>query len=131
MQTLLPSQGEKYLEHKEIFSYIYFSRLLCFSFHNIVFKRFPCAKWPFWSLILKKSRKEKCSLSDSHWHLANVNVIANVKSKITVSCQQFSSDVIFSATSKVQNYQIKPEKNPYTQANMCLLHISKNFIYIF
>ena len=25
------------------------------------------------------------------------------------------ADTIFSATSKVQNYQIKPDKNPYTE----------------
>ena len=48
--------------------------------------------------------KEKyTSLSNSHWHLANADVIANEKSKTIVSCHHFFADVIFSATSKVQN----------------------------
>ena len=34
-------------------------------------------------------------------------MIANVKNKISVSRQHFFADVIFSATSKVQNYQNK------------------------
>ena len=45
------------------------------------------------------------SLSNSRWHSTNADVIADVKSKIIVSCQHFSANVIFSATSKVQNYQ--------------------------
>ena len=53
-------------------------------------------------------------------------MITNVKSKIIVSHQHFFADVIFSATSKVQNYQ-----NPYTQTNTCSLHISRNFKDIF
>ena len=37
----------------------------------------------------------------------NADVIADVKSKIIVSHQHFFADIIFSATSKVQNYQNK------------------------
>ena len=43
------------------------------------------------------------SLSNSSQHLA----IADVKSKIIVSRQHFFVDMIFSAGSKVQNYQNK------------------------
>ena len=43
------------------------------------------------------------------------NVIADVKSKINVSRPHFFADVIFSATSKVQNYQNKTgEKSQYS-----------------
>ena len=38
------------------------------------------------------------SLSNSHRHSANADVIADVKSKIIVSCRHFFADVIFSAT---------------------------------
>ena len=47
------------------------------------------------------------SYSNSRRHSANADVIADVKSKIILSRQQFFADVIFSATSKVQNYQNK------------------------
>ena len=47
------------------------------------------------------------SLSNSRRHSANADVIADVKSKIIVSHRHFFADVIFSATSKVQNYQNK------------------------
>ena len=54
------------------------------------------------------------SLSDSRRHSTNANVIADVKSKIIVSRRHFFTDVIFSATSKVQNYQNKTgEKSVY------------------
>ena len=47
------------------------------------------------------------SLSNSRRHSANTDMIADVKSKIIVSRQHFFEDVIFSATSQVQNYQNK------------------------
>ena len=47
------------------------------------------------------------SLSNSRRHSANADVIADMKSKITVSRRNFFADVIFSPTSKVQNYQNK------------------------
>ena len=47
------------------------------------------------------------SLSNSRRHSPNADVIADVKSKITVSRRHFFADVIFSATSKVQNCQNK------------------------
>ena len=48
-----------------------------------------------------------CSLSNSHRHLPNADMIVNVKSKIIISHWHFFADVIFSANSKVQNYQTK------------------------
>ena len=47
------------------------------------------------------------SLSNSRLHSANADVIADMKSKITVSCRHIFVDVVFSATSKVPNYQYK------------------------
>ena len=43
--------------------------------------------------------------------------------------QHFFADVILCATwkGKFKTIKIKLEKNPYTQANTCLLHISRNF----
>ena len=71
------------------------------------------------------------SLSNSHQHSANVNVIANAKSKIIVSCWHFFGNVVFSATSKVQNYQNKTRENFLHPNNTCLLHVSRNFKDIF
>ena len=56
--TLIPTPGEKYWEYKEIFPHIFFSRLFCFSFNKIAFRRFPCAKWSFEACFWKKSSKE-------------------------------------------------------------------------
>ena len=53
------------------------------------------------------SKNKYYSLSNSRQHLANADVIADVKSKIIVSRRHFFAKVIFSATSKVQNYQYK------------------------
>ena len=54
------------------------------------------------------------NLSNSCRHLANADVIANVKSIIIVSRWRFFADMIFSATSKVQNHQNKTgEKSLY------------------
>ena len=55
----------------------------------------------------------KHSLSNSCQHSANADVVADVKSKIIVLHQHFFADVIFSATSKVQNYQKTREKSLY------------------
>ena len=71
------------------------------------------------------------SLSNSCRHLANVNVIAKVKSRITVSHQHFFADVIFLPLEKFKTIKIKSEKNFYTQTNTYLLHISRNFKDIF
>ena len=51
------------------------------------------------------------SLPNSHQHSTNADVIANMKSKIIVSRQQFFADMIFSATSNVPNYQNKTSRN--------------------
>ena len=47
------------------------------------------------------------SLSNSHQHSANADVIADMKSKITASCWHFFADMVLSATSEVQKYQNK------------------------
>ena len=47
------------------------------------------------------------NLPNSRRHLANANVIADVKSKIIESRRYFFGNMMFSATSKVQNYQNK------------------------
>ena len=69
------------------------------------------------------------SLSNSCWHSTNADVIADVKSKIIV--QHFSAMWFFLLLQKFKTIKIKSEKNPYTQANKYLLHISKNFKDIF
>ena len=73
------------------------------------------------------------SLSNSRQHSANVDVIADMKSKITKSRWYFFADMILCATwkGKFETIKIKLEKNPYTQTNMCLLHIARNFKNIF
>ena len=53
------------------------------------------------------NRVARSSIFNSRRHSANADVIADVKSKIIVSRRHFFADVIFSATSKVQNYQNK------------------------
>ena len=58
--------------------------------------------------------------------MANANVIADVKSKIIVSCRHFFAEMIFSATSKVQNYQNKSRENSL-YPNKWSLHISRIF----
>ena len=55
----------------------------------------------------------KHSLSDSCRHSVNADVVTDVKSKIIVLHQHFFADVIFFATSKVQNYQKTREKSLY------------------
>ena len=81
------------------------------------------------SVVNDKLQTLLFSLSNSRRHSANADVIADVKSKITVSRQHFFGDVIFCATwkGKFKTTKIRLEKNPYTQANTCLLHISRNF----
>ena len=49
----------------------------------------------------------KFSLSNSRRHSANADMIADVKSKISVSPWHFFVGMIFSTTSKGQNYQNK------------------------
>ena len=63
MWTLLPAPGEKYWECKEIFSSISCSRLLCFSFKNIVFERFPCVNWSSEACSWKKVAKKNVNKS--------------------------------------------------------------------
>ena len=63
---------------------------------------------------LSSFKGQSNSLSNSRQHSANADVIADVKSKIIVSRRHFFANVIFSATSKVQNYQYKTgEKSLY------------------
>ena len=72
------------------------------------------------------------SLSISPQHSANADVTADAKSKIIVSRRHFFADM-FSAISKVQNYQNKTRENLLYlyPNNTCLLHISRNFEDIF
>ena len=59
MWTLPSAPSEKYWDYKEIFQYISSSRLLCFWFNDLVFKRFACVKWSFevyfWKKVAKKN----------------------------------------------------------------------------
>ena len=50
------------------------------------------------------------SLSNSRLHLANVDVIVDVKSKIIISPRHFFVYLIFSTTLKVQNYKKQSQK---------------------
>ena len=67
------------------------------------------------------------SLPNSCQHSANADVFADMKSKIIVSCWYFFADMVFSATSKVQNYQNKTGEKSLNSNKYCLLHISRNF----
>ena len=70
-------------------------------------------------LLISANCAEAFSLSNSRWHSANADMIADMKSKITVSHRQFFADVTFSAPSKVQNYQNKNrEKSLYPNKYM-------------
>ena len=60
------------------------------------------------------------SLSNSRWHSADADVIADVKSETILSHQQFFANMIFSATSKVQNYQNKTGEK-FLYLNKCVL----------
>ena len=60
-----------------------------------------------YELVLSLPSVSPSCLSNSRRHSANADVIADVKSKIIVSRRHFFDEVIFSATSKVQNYQNK------------------------
>ena len=63
------------------------------------------------------------SLSNSRLHSANADVIADMKSKITVSCRHIFVDVVFSATSKVPNYQYKTgEKSLYPNKSVLTIY---------
>ena len=57
----------------------------------------------------------KATVFLTHVGIQQIDMIANVKSEIIVSCWHFFADVIFSATLKVQNYQNKTgEKDLYS-----------------
>ena len=78
------------------------------------------------SVVNDKLQTLLFSLSNSRRHSANADVIADVKSKIIVSRQHFFADVIFSATSKVQNYQNKTgEKSLYPSKYMLTTYFKK------
>ena len=51
--NITPGLGGKYWEYKGIFPFIFFSRLLCFSFNKVVFKKFPWTL-PFAACFWKK-----------------------------------------------------------------------------
>ena len=121
----------KFLKYPPFDSLIENRKLLKFQLHSPSHSEFKAILRIFPAKFVDKMwfgafSEWKLSLSNSSQHSANADVIAYMKSKILVSRQHFFSDVIFSATSKVQNYQ-----NPYAQTNTCSLHISRNFKDIF
>ena len=65
-------------------------------------------------------------LCNSRWHLANANMIAEVKSKI-VSHRHFLVNIIFSATLKVQIYQNKTGEKFLCSSKCMLATYFKNF----
>ena len=67
------------------------------------------------------------SLSNSRQHLANANIIADVKSKIITPSWHFLVDMVFSATSKVQNYQNKTEVKSLSPSKHMLATYFKEF----
>ena len=85
-------------------------------------------------LLAIKIRIPDCisSLSNSRWHSANADVIADVKSEINVSRWHFFADVIFSATSqKFKTIKIKPEKNPSIPKQIRAYYIFQGILGIF
>ena len=114
------------------YSWCYSSKsVFYFSWPHTVFFGFPKSEITkitsiYKARILLKSqnalklgwKSDVNSLSNSRRHSANADVIADMKSKIIVSRRHFFADVIFSATSKVQNYQNKTSEkslNPNKQ----------------
>ena len=77
---------------------------------------------PFTSSVFKIYLKciYGTTVSNLGRHSAKADVIADMKSKIILSRWQFCTDVIFSATSKVQNYQNKIEEK-FLYSNKCML----------
>ena len=68
----------------------------------------------------------KNSLSNSHWHWANADIIANVKIKVILSRQHFFADMIYSTSSKVQNYKKKNrEKSLYPNKYVLTAYFKK------
>ena len=61
------------------------------------------------------------SLSNLRQHSANADVAADVNSKIVVSRRHFFADVIFSPTSKIQNYQKKKTGEKYLHPSKYVL----------
>ena len=77
----------------------------CISIGKELFIK-PCKC--FWYKPSHSSSLISCySLSNSRRHSANADMIADMKRKIIASSRHFFANVIFSATSKVQNYQNK------------------------
>ena len=77
------------------------------------------------------SKMLKHNLSNSCWHSANADVNADAKSKILVSSRHFFANVIFSATSKVQNCQNKTGEKSLHPNKYLLNTISRNVKDIF
>ena len=70
---------------------------------------------------LSSKRTPRCfnNLSNPRRHSANADVIVDMISKIILSCWQFFADIIFSATSKVQNCQNKTGEE-FLYSNKCV-----------
>ena len=71
------------------------------------------------------------SLSNSRQHSVNADVAADVNSKIIVSRRHFFADVIFSLTSKVENYQKKNWRKIPTPKQICAYYIFEGILKIF
>ena len=76
-----------------------------------------------WNVANIGTALERYSLSNLRRHSAN----ADMKSKIIVSRRHFFADVIFSATSKVQNYQNKTREKSLNPNNYVLTTNFKGF----
>ena len=74
----------KYWQYKELFPYISFLRLLCFSFNNVVFKRFPCVS-DLWKPAFEKSSKENSLKISKNIQLISAYRIEVFAYKITMN----------------------------------------------
>ena len=67
------------------------------------------------------------SLSNSSWRSGNADMIDDMTNKIIVSCWHFFVNLIFPATSEVQNYQNKTREKPVYSSKYLLTTYFKDF----
>ena len=82
-------------------------------------------------MVLSLPSVSPSCLSNLRRHSANADVIADVKSKIIVSRRHFFDEVIFSATSKVQNYQNKTGEKSLNPKKIRAYYIFQGILKIF
>ena len=66
---------------KRYFHTFFFSRLFCFSFNKVAFKRFPCVEWSFetsfWKKLARKNVKKSWKIISNlcilHWGFCIIN----------------------------------------------------------